>query len=114
MKIRHKQSGVVLEGQFVSMGECGNGVSRNYYYPAQSTHNSGSEYSMTEWELVRPEPKWVDVTSEIEVSDEQLGQFLTHNRIGMTTEIASGYRLRKVQVRIDGFPKYAFIVERKA
>jgi len=109
MKIRHKQSGVELEGDFVR-------VSESYLRMPLSIPHGGSCYAASEWEAV---PEWVDVTGECEVSDyrDATGTrmlSLYHPGTGKNAmHAANGYRLRKVQVSIFGFPKWAFIVERK-
>lgn len=113
MKIRHKQSGVELEGRFVVGGaRAHDGFTREWFASVD-----GSTYDRCEWEAV---PEWVNVTEECEVSDyrDATGTrmlSLYHPETGENAmHAANGYRLRKVQVSIDGLPKYAFIVERKA
>lgn len=114
MKIRHKQSGVELEGEFVSMGECSGGTARNYFVHASNIN--GSEYAMTEWEAV--EPKWVNVTGECGVKNDNPCMVLTP--VGVQVNVNDGYRLRKVGVEwFSGVPLglaksgYAFIVEQR-
>ncbi len=105
MKIRHKQSGVELEGEFCDCENSGTGIpSRSYF----SDIHSGSLYDKVCWEAV---PEWVDVTDACIVLDTHRRLQLYHGKEDAL--LANGYRLRKVQVRIDGFPKYAFLVERK-
>jgi len=102
MKIRHRQSGVELEGDFVR-------VNGSYFSAPLSIPHGGSCYGASEWEAV---PEWVDVTDACTVLDTHRGLQLYHGKEDVLW--ANGYRLRKVQVKIDGFPKWAFIVERKA
>ena len=64
---------------------------------------------MREWEAV---PEWVDVTDACIVLDTHRRLQLYHGKEDAL--LANGYRIRKVQVSIDGLPKWAFIVERKA
>ena len=100
MKIRHKQSGVELEGDFVR-------VSESYLRMPLSIPHGGSCYAASEWEAV---PEWVDVTGACELLQ---GIRLWHGEKAIA-DLSNGYRFRKVQVSIFGFPKWAFIVERKA
>ena len=58
MKIRHKQSGVELEGDFVR-------VSESYLRMPLSIPHGGSCYAASEWEAV---PEWVDVTGACELN----------------------------------------------
>lgn len=105
MKIRHKQSGVELEGEFCDCENSGTGIpSRSYF----SDIHSGSLYDKVYWEAV---PEWVDVTDACIVLDTHRRLQLYHGKEDAL--LSHGYRLSKVQVRIDGFPKYAFLVERK-
>ena len=99
MKIRHKQSGVELEGDFVR-------VSESYLRMPLSIPHGGSCYAASEWEAV---PEWVDVTGACELLQ---GIRLWHGGKAIA-DLSNGYRLRNVQVSIGGFPKWAFIVERK-
>ena len=100
MKIRHKQSGVELEGDFVR-------VSESYFRMPLSIPHGGSCYAASEWEAV---PEWVNVTGACELLQ---GIRLWHGGKAIA-DLSNGYRFRKVQVSIFGFPKWAFIVERKA
>ena len=52
MKIRHKQSGVVLEGQFCACASEVHGVRRTWF----ENVNTHSQYDKREWEAVAPEP----------------------------------------------------------
>lgn len=99
MKIRHKQSGVELEGDFVR-------VSESYLRMPLSIPHGGSCYAASEWEAV---PEWVNVTGACELLQ---GIRLWHGEKAIA-DLSNGYRFRKVQVSIFGFPKWAFIVERK-
>ena len=99
MKIRHKQSGVELEGDFVR-------VSESYLSMPLSIPHGGSCYAASEWEAV---PEWVNVTGACELLQ---GIRLWHGEKAIA-DLSNGYRFRKVQVSIFGFPKWAFIVERK-
>lgn len=115
MKIRHKQSGVVLEGEFVNMGEANALGARSYYVPVGTM--SRSEYDMREWEEVKP--VWKDVTAECE-GIEGSTHVIRNNRL---IDANDGYRFRKVGVAIkdetDPYGKYcygdfhAFIIERR-
>ena len=106
MKIRHKQSGVELEGDFVR-------VNGSYFSMPLSIPHGGSCYAASEWEAV---PEWVDVTGECTVLDSHRGLQLYHGKEDVLW--ANGYRLRKVRFS-TGIPplsgeRWAFIVERKA
>lgn len=105
MKIRHKQSGVVLEGQFCRMGE-GNGLySRTYYLPVGL--GPKSQYDTSEWEEVKPE--WVDVTAECEADGGVFfhsGKWIGHG--------SNGYRIRKAEAVMSGYPHpHYFIIEKR-
>lgn len=103
MKIRHKQSGVELEGDFVR-------VNGSYFSVPLSIPHGGSCYGASEWEAV---PEWVDVTGECTVHED--GAISHGNIIRFVPHAATyNYRLRKVRFSTDGLPKWAFIVERKA
>ena len=108
MKIRHKQSGVELEGKFEVMPDS---------FVQWGERLTSSIYSAEHWEAV---PEWVDVTGEFEVSDyrDATGMrmlSLYHPETGKNAmHAANGYRIRKVLFSTDGLPKWAFIVERKA
>lgn len=104
MKIRHKQSGVELEGEFIECGEGGPCIPSVSYFACE---RYGSRYDMREWEAV---PEWVEVTGACELLQ---GIRLWHGGKAIA-DLSNGYRLRNVQVSIGGFPKWAFIVERKA
>ena len=102
MKIRHKQSGVELEGDFVR-------VSESYFRMPLSIPHGGSCYAASEWEAV---PEWVDVTDACTVLDTHRGLQLYHGKEDVLW--ANGYRLRKVSA-VTLYPEgKAFIVERKA
>ena len=111
MKIRHKQSGVELEGEFCDCAHSGTGIpSRSYF----SDIHSESLYDKVCWEAV---PEWVDVTGACEVLQ---GIRLWHGEKAIA-DLSNGYRLRKVGVEwFSGVPLglaksgWAFIVERKA
>ena len=109
MKIRHKQSGVELEGEFCDCAHSGTGIpSRSYF----SDIHSGSLYDKVCWEAV---PEWVDVSGDVEVfanGEVMMGDGRVISRCPV------GYRFRKVRFSI-GIPlfsgeRWAFIVERKA
>lgn len=109
MKIRHKQSGVELEGEFCDCAHSGTGIpSRSYF----SDIHSGSLYDKVRWEAV---PEWVDVSGDVEVSangEAMMGDGRVISRCPV------GYRFRKVRLS-TGIPpfsgeRWAFIVERKA
>ena len=105
MKIRHKQSGVELEGEFVR-------VNGSYFSAPLSTPHGGSRYGASEWEAV---PELVDVSVDVEVSangEAMMGDGRVLSRCPV------GYRFRKVRLS-TGIPpfsgeRWAFIVERKA
>ena len=102
MKIRHKQSGVELEGDFVR-------VSESYFRMPLSIPHGGSCYAASEWEAV---PEWVDVTGACELNGAVSCMVMCG---GVEIRACDGYRLRKV--RLDqplGGSRWAFIVERKA
>ncbi len=104
MKIRHKQSGVELEGKFMECGEGGPCIPSVSYF---ACGRYGSRYDMREWEAV---PEWVDVTAECE---EYTGWWHGNRLIVPYLDLASGYRLRKVSA-VTLYPEgKAFIVERK-
>lgn len=108
MKIRHKQSGVVLEGQFVAMGEANALGARSYYVPVGTM--SRSEYDMREWEEVKPAPTWVDVTGECNLLQ---GVRLWHGE-DVIADLRYGYRIRKIDIRPWGNEQQdAFIIEQR-
>ena len=90
MKIRHKQSGVVLEGEFFEQEKL---------FLEVAPHGSGynSAYSKAIWEEVKP--VWKDVTAECEWAG---GSCLYHLNGGSCGDEPvtrwKGYRLRKVQL----------------
>lgn len=101
MKIRHKQSGVVLEGQFTEREKL-------FIEVAPQCGDFNSTYSKAIWEEVKP--VWKDVTAECEVILEcdPGGQLWHHGRPCMDP----GYRLRKVHIRgWDIQTPHAFIIE---
>ena len=103
MKIRHKQSGVELEGDFVR-------VNGSYVSVPFSIPHGGSCYAASEWEAV---PEWVDVTGECVVYEENA---ISHgNSIRFVPHAAThNYRLRKVRLfHVQSGIRDAFIVERK-
>lgn len=108
MKIRHKRSGVELEGKFAEFSHGSiYGKPRNFWIEPS---NAASQYSCDDWEAV---PEWVDVTRECVVYEDDA---ISHgNSIRFVPHAAThNYRFRKVLLRVDGLPKWAFIVERKA
>lgn len=116
MKIRHKQSGVVLEGAFCECATGSDNFPTRYYFMA---YGDNSQYDKREWEAVQPEPKWVDVTAECE---DYGGSAIAHNCYVLFARNAGAddYRLRKVQLReLEAHPllghrrTWAFIIERK-
>jgi len=104
MKIRHRQSGVELEGNFVR-------VNGSYFSAPLSIPHGGSCYAASEWEAV---PEWVEVSGDVEVSadgEAMMGDGRVISRCSV------GYRFRKVRFS-TGIPplsgeRWAFIVERK-
>ncbi len=105
MKIRHKQSGVELEGEFCDCAHSGTGIpSRSYF----SDIHSRSLYDKVCWEAV---PEWVEVTGACELNGAVSCMVMCG---GVEIRACDGYRLRKV--RLDqplGGSRWAFIVERK-
>ena len=108
MKIRHKQSGVELEGEFCDCANSGTGIpSRSYF----SDIHSGSLYDKVCWEAV---PEWVEASVDVEVSadgEAMMGDGRVISRCSV------GYRFRKVRFS-TGIPpfsgeRWAFIMERK-
>ena len=107
MKIRHKQSGAELEGEFRECGEGGPCIPSVSYFACE---RYGSRYDMREWEAV---PEWVDVTGECVVYEEDA---ISHgNSIRFVPHAAThNYRLRKVRLfHVQSGIRDAFIVERK-
>lgn len=109
MKIRHKQSGVELEGKFAKFSQGSiYGKPRNLWIEPS---NAASQYSCDEWEAV---PEWVDVSGDVEVSadgEAMMGDGRVLSRCPV------GYRFRKVRLS-TGIPpfsgeRWAFIVERE-
>ena len=102
MKIRHKQSGVELEG----VCECGAD-----FLDGGPVIGAGSLYSRHQWEAV---PEWVEASVDVEVSadgEAMMGDGRVISRCSV------GYRFRKVRFS-TGIPpfsgeRWAFIVERK-
>ena len=102
MKIRHKQSGVELEGDFVR-------ANGSYFSAPLSIPHGGSCYGASEWEAV---PEWVDVSGACAVHED--GAISHGNSIRCVPHAATyNYRFRKVRVSIDGVPTWAFILEHK-
>ena len=102
MKIRHKQSGVELEGVRDSGPD---------FVEGASVIQPSSIYSKEHWEAV---PEWVDVSGDVEVSadgEAMMGDGRVISRCSV------GYRFRKVRFS-TGIPpfsgeRWAFIMERK-
>jgi len=119
MKIRHKQSGVVLEGAFDERAYWVGSTRHEYFglVPESST------YDKKEWEEVKPE--WKDVTAECELDAD--GD-LWHRPNGSQSKLLTqdewpldGYRFRKVGY-VDGprdpvtmslTARQAFIIEQR-
>ena len=102
MKIRHKQSGVELEGDFVR-------VSESYFSMPLSIPHGGSCYAASEWEAV---PEWVEVTGACELNGAVSCMVMCG---GVEIRACDGYRLRKVRLfHVQAGIRDAFIVERKA
>ena len=103
MKIRHKQSGATIEGNFVDVGEDFKELRPGGLY---------SLYYKKQWELV---PEWRDVTCECVIRGDT--ESLYHAGYCIFTSLYGTYRLRKIPVRFsenpDVFHEYAFVVERK-
>ncbi len=103
MKIRHKQSGVELEGVRDSGPD---------FVEGASVIQPSSIYSKEHWEAV---PEWVEASVDVEVSadgEAMMGDGRVISRCSV------GYRFRKVRLS-TGIPpfsgeRWAFIVERKA
>ena len=103
MKIRHKQSGVELEGVRDSGPD---------FVEGASVIQPSSIYSKEHWEAV---PEWVDVSGDVEVSadgEAMMGDGRVLSRCPV------GYRLRKVLFSTGRPPfpgeRWAFFMERKA
>jgi len=103
MKIRHKQSGVELEGVRDSGPD---------FVEGASVIRPSSIYSKEHWEAV---PEWVDVSGDVEVSadgEAMMGDGRVLSRCPV------GYRLRKVLFSTGRPPfpgeRWAFFMERKA
>lgn len=106
MKIRHKQSGVELEGKFIECGEGGPCIPSVSYFACE---RYGSRYDMREWEAV---PEWVNVTEECGVKNDNPCMVLTP--VGVQVNVNDGYRLRKVRLfHVQSGIRDAFIAERK-
>lgn len=110
MKIRHKQSGVELEGKFIECGEGGPCIPSVSYF---ACGRYGSRYDMREWEAV---PEWVDVSGDVEVSADGDEAIMGDGRV--LSRCPVGYRFRKVRFS-TGIPpfsreRWAFVMERKA
>ena len=105
MKIRHRQSGVELEGNFVR-------VNGSYFSAPLSIPHGGSCYAASEWEAV---PEWVNVSGDVEVSAD--GEALMGDG-RVLSRCPVGYRLRKVLFSTGRPPfpgeRWAFFMERKA
>lgn len=110
MKIRHKQSGVELEGEFEV-------TDTDFMENSDGRWQATSCYSKAQWEEVKP--KWVDVT---EACEAHCMNRIIHN--GQTIDGPTGYRLRKIKMLRAyappaGFssPQYepvdAFIIEQR-
>ena len=108
MKIRHKQSGVVLEGHYTTCTDALNMRRPRSYFMSTDY----SRYSTDEWEAVAPEPVWRDVTAECFPLKGSNGESWTHSVKYVLGTMVDGYRLRKVQRReIPSMMDYAFIIE---
>ena len=109
MKIRHKQSGVELEGRFCECSNGSTGIPPRHYFSSVET---SSLYDKREWEAVQPEPKWVDVSGECELLS---GERVYHGA-SCVSDLQFGYRLRKVNL-YAGYcsteQQAAFIIEQR-
>ena len=102
MKIRHKQSGVELEGEFEF-------TDTDFMENSDGRWQTTSCYSKAQWEEVKP--KWVDVT---EACEAHCMNRIIHN--GQTIDGPTGYRLRKHCFdSCNGVHPYtyAFIIEQR-
>ena len=99
MKIRHKQSGVELEGVRDSGPD---------FVEGASVIQPSSIYSKEHWEAV---PEWVNVSGDVEVSAD--GEAIMGDG-RVLSRCPVGYRFRKVVPGLDKIGLHAFIVERKA
>ena len=113
MKIRHKQSGVEIEDVFESCESGGNGPRHAYFIG-----RIGSCYDQREWEAVKPEPVWRDVTSQFEPGT--VRSCMIFGRDGRELDVRDGYRLRKVKYLSNAFIEgdsinhmHAFIIEKR-
>lgn len=101
-KIRHRQSGVEIEGAWQ--------VHEMFFFiPGQVT-----AYHRSEWELITPEPVWRDVTAECEVTEDGLRHIVSDTESVPLTGIGAecmpeSYRLTKISGPLT--PHVAFIVE---
>ena len=122
MKIRHKQSGVVLEGHYTTCTDALNMRRPRSYFMSTDY----SRYSTDEWEAVAPEPVWRDVTAECFPLKGSNGESWTHSVKYVLGTMVDGYRLRKVRAFMNesrsnllgmSYPSRApidaFIIERK-
>lgn len=98
MKIRHKLSGVVLEGSFTDVADCSLLPPFKFYELAD-----GSRFSKASWEEVKP--VWKDVTNGL--SCISLGK-LVRDHWG------DDWRIRKIEYanRLTD-PTHAFIIEQR-
>lgn len=109
MKIRHKATGIVLEGEFKRAA--------NYTFVQESCDGgcSVSRYAAEHWEEVHD---WQDVTADCKFYD---GRMWHAPALSIATLLPSnGYRVRQVSVSFTGKgiqngcqPGYAFIVEKQ-
>lgn len=98
MKIRHKKTGVALEGEFILR-------------PSdfvETVGGSSSFYSREIWESV---PEWVDVTGECGLANLPESCVIVHDF--REVDVRSGYRIRKVVPGLDKIGLHAFIVEKQ-
>lgn len=108
MKIRHKQSGVELEGEFASKDLVFLQLSGN----PMALH---SMYSKEHWEAVPPPKRYRDVTAGCICDERQI----VYGGITAVQVLSGGYRLRKVKLYQHpedagyGKPVWAFIIEKE-
>jgi hypothetical protein len=111
MRIRHKRTGVEIEGPFQeerSRTAC-------YFVPGELT-----AYFMCEWEEVKPpQPTWRDVTAECEWGKDGLVRLIESDFHRCSVHLCGPaylwpeqYRLTKISGPLT--PHVAFIVEKRA
>lgn len=110
MKIRHKQSGVELEGEFEDAGLV---FIQRVLNPAALP----SMYSKQHWEEVKPAPKWVDVTKDcraVEPGGIYTQRIWIDDKAFVAQIVNCDFRFRKIDIRPWGNEQQdAFIIEQR-